>query len=147
METLKRAFEVGLRERPDVPAAQRNARDRRDGREGPEGKIEASPRRPSARERAFVRPRSSSGSWSENPFKKIEITVRMKPYVTFTKDFQAGPRAPRKAGTILGVVNEVVCSVVDLRGTTPDLMQRLDKEFGRKVTTRNWATIAKIVKS
>jgi hypothetical protein len=35
--------------------------------------------------------------------------------------------------------------VLDLSGTTPDLMKVLDKEFGKGNTTRNWKTIERIL--
>jgi hypothetical protein len=35
--------------------------------------------------------------------------------------------------------------VLDLTGTTPDLMKILDKEYGKTNTTRSWKTIKKIL--
>lgn len=86
-----------------------------------------------------------------NPFKVIEITPHIRPYVSFIKEepkknieFPAGG----KGYTILGIFNGIVCSVVDLSGAkTPSLMQVLDKEFGKGITTRSWNTVERISKA
>jgi uncharacterized protein (DUF1697 family) len=85
-----------------------------------------------------------------HPFEHIPSTPEKRRYVTFVK------RKPEsrlvfpeegKGYTIVGIFNGVVCSVVDLTGAkTPDLMQVLDKEFGKGNTTRNWNTIERIGK-
>ena len=43
----------------------------------------------------------------------------------------------------------MVCSVLRLSADkgTVDLMGALEKEFGKKITTRNWNTVLKIIKS
>jgi uncharacterized protein (DUF1697 family) len=83
-----------------------------------------------------------------DPFGKIKITPSMKPYATFLKN----PSAPQKrfqgketGYTIIAILDSVVFSVVDLSSTrTPVLMSDLEKEFGKDITTRSWATILKI---
>jgi uncharacterized protein (DUF1697 family) len=85
-----------------------------------------------------------------NPFKASETTSHIRSYVTFVKGIpKTNLKFPAKGKgyTILGIFNEVVCSVVDLSDSkTPYLMQVLDKEFGRCITTRSWNTIERILK-
>ncbi len=86
-----------------------------------------------------------------NPFKATEITTHIRPYVTFIKGkpnknfrFPSGG----KGYTILGIFNGAVCSVADLSDAkTPSLMQLLDKEFGKGITTRSWNTVERILKA
>lgn len=84
-----------------------------------------------------------------HPFEDIPSNPQVRLYVTFLR----GKSKTRitfphegKGYTILGIVDGVVCSVVDLaEAKTPDLMQVLDKEFGEGNTTRNWNTVLRIV--
>lgn len=57
------------------------------------------------------------------------------------------PHRPRGSGyTILGVYDREICSVTDLtRSGTPDLMQWLEKEFGKEITTRTYNTVGRIL--
>lgn len=88
-----------------------------------------------------------------NPFKNIEMTQQTRLYVTFLPEKQERAVIIPHESTgrdfrILHISASEVYSVVILsqdRGTT-DLMSFLEKEFGRKVTTRNWNTIARILK-
>ncbi|MSR88313.1 MAG: DUF1697 domain-containing protein [Candidatus Margulisbacteria bacterium] len=64
-----------------------------------------------------------------NPFSHVDISPDTKCYVTFTAD-------------------RAVCSLLVLskdRKTT-DLMKELDKEYGKRVTTRNWNTVLRLLK-
>jgi len=83
-----------------------------------------------------------------NPFGQVKITANTKPYVTFLKDRSGRIRklpAEGKGFTILGIFDDVVCSVVDLSSTkTPQLMSDLEKEFGKNITTRSWITVMRI---
>ncbi|WP_440947356.1 DUF1697 domain-containing protein [Methanosarcina sp. T3] len=85
-----------------------------------------------------------------NPFKTTEVTQHTRSCVTFVKGRpETSLRFPArgKGYTILGIFNGVVCSVVDLSEVkTPSLMQILDKEFGKGITTRNWNTVERILK-
>lgn len=87
-----------------------------------------------------------------DPFKDVEVTLQTRPQVTFlqgypTSNLQFPYKVPRKGYVILGVFGYMVASVMDLSGaTTPDLMSKLDKEFGKKITTRSWSTVERIVK-
>jgi uncharacterized protein (DUF1697 family) len=86
-----------------------------------------------------------------NPFKAVKITPYTRLYVTFIKsELKKNFKFPigGKGYTILGLFNGAVCSVVDLLDAkTPSLMQVLDKEFGKDITTRSWNTVEKILKA
>jgi hypothetical protein len=46
------------------------------------------------------------------------------------------------------MVDGAICSVIDLTGSrTPDLMLRLEKQFGKEITTRTWKTVERILKA
>ncbi len=86
------------------------------------------------------------------PFKSIKVTPQTKFYVTFLSEKLSALKIPYesigKEIKIVHVSASEVCSILTLspnQGTT-DLMRVLEKEFGRKVTTRNWNTVAKILK-
>jgi uncharacterized protein (DUF1697 family) len=87
-----------------------------------------------------------------NPFKKIPITPQTRLYVTFLsekpgKTFPVPFESPKKDFRIVGVSDTEVLSVLTLspESQTTDLMSYIEKEFGRKITTRNWNTIVKIL--
>lgn len=88
-----------------------------------------------------------------NPFKNSTITPLTRLYVTFLSESHKSTiktpyASPQKYFTILRITNTDVCSVVTLMpqlGTT-DIMKTLEKEFGKRITTRSWNTILKIGK-
>jgi uncharacterized protein (DUF1697 family) len=89
-----------------------------------------------------------------NPFAGIKITPQTRLYVTFlsekTKSSLKIPYASSDGNfKIIRATGSEVCSVATLspNSRTVDLMSILEKEFGRKVTTRNWNTIEKILKA
>ncbi len=88
---------------------------------------------------------------SSEPFKGIDVTPDIRLYVTFLADEAKTPAItipyapPGKGMRILSVTATELFFVVDLgkgRGT-PEAMAVLEKEFGSKLTTRNWNTIMK----
>jgi uncharacterized protein (DUF1697 family) len=87
-----------------------------------------------------------------NPFNGIKMTPQTRLYVTFLSEKPKGDlkipyQAPDKSLKLLRATGSEVFSVVTLSpntGTT-DLMGFLDKSFGRKITTRNWNTIRRIL--
>jgi uncharacterized protein (DUF1697 family) len=88
------------------------------------------------------------------PFKKIDVTKDTRLYVTFragkTKSSLMIPwENKEKDFRILRVTDSEICSVVTLSPNrqSTDAMLILEKEFGRKITTRNWNTIQKILKA
>ena len=86
------------------------------------------------------------------PFKGINVTPQTRLYVTFlfekTKRTLTIPYTSADGNIrILSATAKEVCSVVTLtkESGTLDLMEILEKEFGKKVTTRNWNTILKVL--
>ncbi len=87
-----------------------------------------------------------------DPFKGIAVTADIRLYVTFlsekTKSSLKIPyNSPEKYFRILRASEDEVCSVLDLskgRGSV-DAMGILEKEYGKKVTTRNWNTVLKLL--
>src|SRR5262249_27325653 len=89
-----------------------------------------------------------------NPFEKVKVTPDIRLYVTFlseipTSTIKTTYASPEKNLKILGIKDGAVFHVVTLdakRGTT-DAMAALEKEFGKRVTTRNWNTVIRMLKS
>jgi len=87
-----------------------------------------------------------------DPFKNIKVTQQTRFYVTFLSEKPESAltipyESIEKDIKIVHVSASEVCSFITLspnRGTS-DLMSVLEKEFGRKVTTRNWNTVTKIL--
>jgi len=84
------------------------------------------------------------------PFKKIKVTPQTRLYVTFLSEkpkskLKIPYESPEGGFKILRVSDGEVCSVVTLSPgkKTTDLMKVLEKEFGKKITTRNWNTVIK----
>jgi len=88
-----------------------------------------------------------------NPFIGIKVTPQTRLYVTFLSEkFKSSLKIPYesldKKFKILKVSATEICSVLTLTPTsrTVELMAILEKEYGKKVTTRNWNTIIKLIK-
>ena len=90
---------------------------------------------------------------ASEPFQAIKVTPDTRLYVTFlaaptrSKSGLSIPyESPEKNLLILRVTKDEIFSVVDLGagGSTIDAMELIEKEFGKKVTTRNWNTIKKL---
>ena len=86
-------------------------------------------------------------------FKNITVTPQTRLYVTFLPEkSNSNLKIPYVSHDnnykILRSSETEVFSVLTVSPTvnTTDLMSVLDKEFGKKVTTRNWNTIEKILK-
>jgi hypothetical protein len=58
------------------------------------------------------------------------------------------PHQPQgKPFEFISLVDGALCSVVDLTtGKTPDLMAWLERQFGKQLTTRTWATVGRLLK-
>jgi uncharacterized protein (DUF1697 family) len=89
-----------------------------------------------------------------DPFKNITVTPQTRLYVTFRRDKTRGAlkipyQSPEKDFQILRISTGEVCTVLTLspERQTTQLMNILEKEFGKTVTTRNWNTVLKILKS
>lgn len=89
-----------------------------------------------------------------DPFKGIKVTPQTRLYATFlsekpTSKLKIPYTSPEKDFTIVQVTNGEVLSVLTLtpnRGTI-EAMAILEKEFGKNITTRNWNTVIKVLKS
>jgi uncharacterized protein (DUF1697 family) len=88
--------------------------------------------------------------FESEPFKNVENSVHTRLYATFIKQGTTSGSQLHLEGQgfrILQVWNGAVLSVVDLQsGKTTDLMQAVDKQFGKTATTRSWNTIERILK-
>lgn len=90
---------------------------------------------------------------SQNPFKGITVTPETRLYVTFLSEKPKSKmktyESPGGEFRILRVSGSEIYSVAiaSEAGRTVDLMSVIEKEFGKKVTTRNWNTIMRILKS
>lgn len=89
-----------------------------------------------------------------NPFRGIAVTPQTRLYVTFlseepTSRLKIPYATPDKAFRILRVTTSEVSSLLTLSPDhgTVDLMQIIEKEFGRKVTTRNWNTVLRLLQA
>jgi uncharacterized protein (DUF1697 family) len=88
----------------------------------------------------------------KDPFKGWEDTASSRLNVTFLKQpqkpkFKFPHRPEKRTYQLLSMVDDAICSVIDLEGDkTPDLMIWLEKEFGKQITTRTWKTVGRILK-
>lgn len=87
----------------------------------------------------------------ENPFKDIAVTPETRLYVTFLSEesksnLKIPHESPEKNFRILEVSDNAVFSVLVLseKYNTTNVMNVLEKEFGKNVTTRNWNTVVKL---
>jgi uncharacterized protein (DUF1697 family) len=85
------------------------------------------------------------------PFKKVKVTPDIRMHVSFLpQNAEYGLKvSQRLKGTPYDVLRATpgeLCSVVDvtLKQDTTDLMKVLEKEFGKKITTRTWNTVERI---
>lgn len=84
-----------------------------------------------------------------NPFKSITVTPDVRLYVTFLKENTKSTlvipyESPRKDFQIISITSDELFSILFLGAKTTDIMEFLDKKFGKTVTTRNWNTVKKI---
>lgn len=87
------------------------------------------------------------------PFGALQHENSGKTYLTVTffktqpKSLPALPYRPGgKAFELIAMVNGALCCVVDLTaGKTPDLMQWLDREYTKHITTRTYATLTRML--
>jgi len=87
------------------------------------------------------------------PFEKVKVTPQTRLYVTLLSEktnssLKIPYESPEKDFKIVTIQPAEVFSVVTItpgRGTT-EAMSFLEKHFGKRVTTRNWNTITKVLK-
>ena len=89
----------------------------------------------------------------QNPFKGMEHSQKSSLNVTFLKkkrkiDIKFPYKVENRDYTLLRMYDGAICSVIDLTSAkTPDLMVRLEKQFGKEITTRTWKTVERILKA
>ena len=88
-----------------------------------------------------------------DPFKNVKIGRRTKLQVTFladkVKNFRKlAIKSPSRGFEVVQTSKGEVYSAIDISANagTPELMKLLEKEYGKKITTRTWNTIQKISK-
>lgn len=86
-----------------------------------------------------------------DPFRAIRVTPDTRLYVSFvsekiTPGIPIPYESPEKDLRILSASETEVCSAIVLnpKHQTTDLMKIIEKNFGKKTTTRNWNTVQKI---
>ncbi|HET7116085.1 MAG TPA: DUF1697 domain-containing protein [Hanamia sp.] len=87
-----------------------------------------------------------------NPFSQIKITPQTKLFLTFlsekpTSRLKVPYKSPDNDFIIMRIIGTEIYSVVNL---LPDkrpyrIISFLEKEFGNKITNRNWNTILKVI--
>ena len=88
-----------------------------------------------------------------NSFENVDVTSSTRLYVSFFSEKNKSKLKIPYTSTdgsfeILSVKDNAIFSVLDLDKTqTPDVMNILEKEYGKKITTRNWNTVQKIAKA
>lgn len=88
-----------------------------------------------------------------NPFEGVSVTKDTRLYITFLSEkshslLKTPYISPEKDLQILRITNSEICAIITVstnRNTT-DMMGFFEKEFGKKITTRNWNTVLKLVK-
>jgi uncharacterized protein (DUF1697 family) len=88
---------------------------------------------------------------AKDPFKNITVAKNTRLYVTFlseqvTTTLKIPYESEDRSFRILEVIDSAVISVLELseQNKTTDAMNIFGKEFGKKITTRNWNTVKKI---
>lgn len=91
--------------------------------------------------------------YNESPFESVEVTSDIRLYVSFLKrEVDANLSLPWNSQdgsyTIIEQKEKSIFSVLDLSvAKTPKAMEALEKYYGKDITTRNWNTIGRIVKT
>lgn len=90
-----------------------------------------------------------------DPFKGIRVTPRTRLFVTFLSEKPKSSLripyvSPDKSFRILRLAGGDVCSVLTVGPQWAKNLRNMDileKEFGKKITTRNWNTVVRILKA
>ncbi len=98
-----------------------------------------------------IRTGDQIGSYLElNPFKNIEATKDTRLYVSFLSHLPEDPVglpwiSEDGSFRIISNQNHDIFSVLDLsKRNTPKGMEKLEKFYGKDITTRNWNTLVRI---
>ncbi len=92
---------------------------------------------------------------ASNPFKGIRVTPWTRLFVTFLPEeprttLKIPYRSPDKSFRIIRLRDREVCSVLTLGPQWAKNLRQmnvLEKEFGKKVTTRTWNTVVRVVQA
>ena len=92
---------------------------------------------------------------ASNPFQGIKVTPRTRLFVTFLSEkprttLKIPYTSPDKSFRIIGLRGRELCSVLTLGPQWAKNLRQmniLEKEFGKKVTTRTWNTVVRVVKA
>lgn len=90
-----------------------------------------------------------------NPFKNIIVTPRTRLFVTFLPDkprtaLKIPYQSPDKSFRIVRLLGRDICSVLTLGPQWSRNLRQMDileREFGKKITTRNWNTVRRCARS
>jgi uncharacterized protein (DUF1697 family) len=87
---------------------------------------------------------------SRKPYGNEEHSSKNYTLVTFLKNHSGKLRTFPRSGPgfrVTAVYKKELCAVIDLKhARTPHFMLRLEREFGKEITTRTWNTVLKIQK-
>lgn len=86
---------------------------------------------------------------AKEPFAKYEHGPKTSLNVTFFKHTPKRHETLEGRGfTILNTSDHEILSVVDTTATkTPDFMAKVEKAYGKQITTRTWKTVGRIIKA
>jgi uncharacterized protein (DUF1697 family) len=90
-----------------------------------------------------------------DPFKRIKVTPRTRLFVTFLSEkpstrLKIPYLSPDKSFRILRLTKGEVCSVLTLGPQWSRNLRQMDileKEFGKRITTRSWSTVARVLRA
>lgn len=99
-------------------------------------------------------PRDIQKLLDANPFENIRVTPYTRLFVTFLSEkprtaLKIPYQSPDKSFRILRLIGWDVCSVLTLGpqwGRNLRQMDILEKEFGKRITTRSWSTVQKCLR-
>jgi uncharacterized protein (DUF1697 family) len=88
-----------------------------------------------------------------NPFREVKLTPETRRYITFLPDGKHSTlKIPYESADgnykVFHSSDREVCSVLTItkNSRSVDLMNVIEQEFGKNVTTRNWNTVEKLLK-
>jgi uncharacterized protein (DUF1697 family) len=99
----------------------------------------------------IVRPAAAIEALAKaDPFKGVKVDENTRLYITFLgekPESKTPPKPDDPCFRILKVTDGEVVSVLQLdpKNRTPEAMAILEKTYGKKVTTRNWNTVLKLL--
>lgn len=85
----------------------------------------------------------------DNPFNGYEHSPKNSLNVTFLKHVPSRRHIFEGRGyRFLRITDREICSVIDTTSSkTPDYMAKVEKLYGKQITTRTWKTVERIIKA